>query len=292
MGRLLLILILSGLGLCQLASARTWYVNPDGSGDTTDLQVAINMASWGDTVLVAAGTYGTVSLRGGVTVVSEEGADRTFLDAGGNETAVTASTHESAEITGFTIMNARWIGIHISGNYELGPLVIRRNRIVDCGWDGEGGINVGHTSALIESNYVDCPDAVYAIEVSTGSVPGVAIAVNGNAIEGSRHGVRASGNIGIEGSLIVNCTYGVAGGDLVKRNTIVNCGTGIVAAHGALSHNIITQCGKGIDWSIGAVPAIACNDLWDNVQDYSYVPAPTDIHEDPLFCDPVSGDYR
>ncbi|MFC1799453.1 hypothetical protein ACFL2Z_00870 [Candidatus Eisenbacteria bacterium] len=289
----LLVMVAVCLVLPGVSSARTWYVNPDGTGDTTGLQVAIGWASWGDTVLVAAGTYGTVNLKAGVTVISEEGADRTFLDAGGNISAVTASTHDSAEITGFTIMNARWIGIHVSGSYELGPLVIKRNRILDCGWEGEGGINVGGTSALIESNYVDCPNAVYAVEVSTGSPPGVTIAVNGNAIKGSREGVRASGHISIEGNLIINCTYGVTGGDIaVQSNTIVNCGTGIEGAFGPLSHNIITQCGKAIDWSIGAVPAIACNDLWDNTQDYAYEPAPTDIHVDPLFCDPESGDYR
>jgi len=37
--------------------ATTWHVNPDGSGDATTISDGLGLADWGDTVLVACGTY-------------------------------------------------------------------------------------------------------------------------------------------------------------------------------------------------------------------------------------------
>ncbi len=39
------------------ASSRTWYVKPNGSGDTVSIQAAVDSSSAGDSVVAAAGTY-------------------------------------------------------------------------------------------------------------------------------------------------------------------------------------------------------------------------------------------
>lgn len=52
---------LVGVALCCLvtgyAEARTWHVNPGGTGDALTVQAGIDSAGAGDTVLVASGTY-------------------------------------------------------------------------------------------------------------------------------------------------------------------------------------------------------------------------------------------
>jgi predicted outer membrane repeat protein len=56
MKHLLLVLCLV-LPAATEASARTWYVKPDGTGDAPTIQAAVDSAGSGDTVLVADGTY-------------------------------------------------------------------------------------------------------------------------------------------------------------------------------------------------------------------------------------------
>lgn len=40
------------------AQSHTWYVKPDGTGDTSTVEEAIDVAQPGDEVLSAPGTYG------------------------------------------------------------------------------------------------------------------------------------------------------------------------------------------------------------------------------------------
>ncbi len=91
------IIVLAGIA-CLLsisnASARTWYIEPNGTGDVPTIQAGVFAASRGDTLLCAAGTYswsnqGTGTdhgmiyiLRGSADMVirSESGPSVTFLD--------------------------------------------------------------------------------------------------------------------------------------------------------------------------------------------------------------------
>ena len=80
---------LVGPGVCL---ARIWYVNPDGSGDAIDIYGGFALASWGDTVLVAAGTYGGANMKNGVTLMSEDGPDHHLKRALGRPPVLRAIT--------------------------------------------------------------------------------------------------------------------------------------------------------------------------------------------------------
>ena len=91
MKHLILALCLVLLAVSQV-SAHTWYVSKNGTGDATTIPQGIDMASYGDTVLVGPGTYtesttryggwtSLVFMKGGVTLMSESGPENTVLDA-------------------------------------------------------------------------------------------------------------------------------------------------------------------------------------------------------------------
>ncbi len=100
-----------------MASARTWYIRPDGTGDAPTIEAGVDSAGGGDTVLVACGTYYEVQVgfsKYDLTLMSETGmSDCVTIDAQQQGRALSVGTHidSTCVVKGFTIRG---------GDYNLG----------------------------------------------------------------------------------------------------------------------------------------------------------------------------
>lgn len=99
------------LAVSPSAQAASWTVDPSGAGDFETIQAAIDAATDGDVVLVAAGAYEEAIDFGGraIEVSSESGSSATTIDAlGADACAVSLVSGEGsgALLSGFTIHNS------------------------------------------------------------------------------------------------------------------------------------------------------------------------------------------
>ncbi len=75
MARLAILLVAAVVISTCPGYAKTWYVNPDGSGDALTISDGVYYSYPGDTVMVACGTYYEMEIPvlGGVTLISATG---------------------------------------------------------------------------------------------------------------------------------------------------------------------------------------------------------------------------
>ncbi len=75
------------------SEARTWVVEPDGSGDAPSLLAAADSAATGDSILVQPGTYSEFDIRvaDGVSVIGVGGAAVTVIDGGAGSRGVSGN---------------------------------------------------------------------------------------------------------------------------------------------------------------------------------------------------------
>jgi len=174
-------LVFALLAVLQLgaAAARTWRVTPDGGGDAPTIQAAIDSASAGDVVLLAAGTYAWASqdttggwmvrLKPDLTLRSESGAAATILDGQHRGRAVRCLVAgNTISIEGLTIANclAGILSDHLS-TPTLSRCVVRNTGMgIDCsdiivreceilnngGWPEQYGVGIRATGRLEMSN--------------------------------------------------------------------------------------------------------------------------------------------
>ncbi len=136
------------VGENQPKNASLTYV-PD---DHLTIQAAVNAASAGDTIIVRGGTYNeNVKVNKRLTIVSENGADSTIVQAANSTDYVFEVTADYVNISGFTVEGAldRWkAGMYITANYcNISNNNASNNMI---------GIRLEHSNSNIISNNEIC----------------------------------------------------------------------------------------------------------------------------------------
>jgi hypothetical protein len=111
------ILIIAAALLCVLpVAAKTLNVGPDA--EYKSIQTALESASAGDVVSVAAGYYKVpdgVEVKANNVTLKGAGAEQTYLDGEGDSYSVVKISAEGVTVTGFTLQNGSSHGAYVSG---------------------------------------------------------------------------------------------------------------------------------------------------------------------------------
>ncbi len=234
-----------------MASARTWYIKPDGSGDAPTIQAGVDSAEVGDVVLVAAGhytwtnqgtgsDYGLILLwrdRSGFELRSESGPEATILDSEGQGRVINLMAYNDVTIDGFKITGgvAPELGNFTGGGLggHLSSPVIR-----NCIFSGNsalygGGVWFGGVSGVrfencrFVSNTARNGGGVFLIN-SSATMTFVGCVFENNVASSKGGGIFCYNvSISLEGCGILGNTAGVEGGGVQCENifpsTIRNC---------------------------------------------------------------------
>ena len=212
----------------------TWYVNGVNGNDSNNcLSVqtacktighAISLASSGDSIMVAAGTYKEHLTIGTSLNVLGAGASTTIVDGGGVATVVSVSAAAHVTLSGLTIRNgssSTGAGIYNSGSLAVYNSTVTGNHVSTCG----GGI--GNNGALTINNSI--------ISGNSASANGGGICQTGGTV--------TINNSTIGSTLLGNSANGSGGG-------IYNGGT-LTISNATIYGNRAIKGGGGID-NLGA----------------------------------------
>jgi parallel beta-helix repeat protein len=158
------IVLVVSLGLVTTApvlAAHTIYV----PGDYETIQEAIDAASNGDTIIVAAGLYEenvvidkSLTLKGaqaGVDARNRSGAETIIEPDDGRGIDIVTAANRIIEIDGLTVQNTR-TGIaapNAVGMYDINDITVKNVRVLNC---DKGGITMAYASiATVEYCYVE-----------------------------------------------------------------------------------------------------------------------------------------
>ena len=130
-------------------------VNGNGTADYETIQEAIVVASNGDEIIVAPGTYTStgdrvVDMDGKeITLRSSDGAATTIIDGGGTQRIVYCNSGETNNtiIDGFTITNAGIGGMYCTSDVTIKNCVFSNNYINGSG----GGMSIQNGDPIIDN---------------------------------------------------------------------------------------------------------------------------------------------
>ncbi|MCG2661592.1 MAG: right-handed parallel beta-helix repeat-containing protein, partial [Kiritimatiellae bacterium] len=242
---------------------QTIYVSPAGNDANNGtswalakqtIQAGINVATVGDTVLVADGTYGPITIPPGITVRSVNGARVTTIDGGGVTRC--AYLYANTVLDGFTVTNgysssAYGGGVYVAGGtvqnctisgntaYRGGGVCVRDGTVQNCTISGNAAYRGG--------------GGVYAYN---GTVENCTISGNtATHYDPNMYPYGCGGGMLAYGSTVENCTISGnasfwGGGMYLGNNTVRNC---------TISGNMSYYFGGGVDISGGTMQNCTIN---------------------------------
>lgn len=241
------------------------------------IQEALDHASPGDFVHVAAGRYkGNIRLKAGVALQGE-GSGSTFIEGDGTSSVVEGAW--GAAIEGFTITgsgrkSAVGAGIDAGISCNSAPMTIANNRITG----NNAGISLSYSPSNVINNEISGSHTFAIYQSYSDSL------VSNNVIYGNTsHGI-----------------FNSHSGPEILNNTIVGNLAGIlsIASRGVVKNNVISgNAGGGIVKRTdglaadGVEPLVSNNLFWNN-NGNDFNRSPGAVLRAPLFVDDAKRDYR
>lgn len=298
----------TGLGVAEtdlrVSTARTITVEPDGSGDFSSIQEAVDSAGKGDTVLIKAGAYAqdlTIHSKEKIKIIGE-GVDRVVLQGRGEMVGV---LHIGKWPYGATDIEISGLTINEHGGHALGI------------FNGKGiTLRQVHVKGMVFGQQVQdvrIEDCVIGGSETTGLHFSDSQAVLiGNVIHDNDHGVNVTGrsSVRLERNIITgNLFEAVVIADqataVLMNNTLVKNGGGasfLGMSINEVSGNIVSLNKVGLLIAPSSQTKTSYNALFNSEADFMIPgspnrPAPelkvaTDVTADPRFVDAEHDDFR
>ncbi len=206
-------------GFVGQSEARTWFLQPDGTGDAPTISAAIDSSVYGDVIELTCGEYFEegIYLKSGVTIRSESGTPECAVVQGRQPTAtpggifIAHGVDETTLLEGITITGG-WATSHYFGYsgggiaiFSNSALTVRRCQISGNFAQRGGGVEISSDShPLFEECMIFDNEAILSaggVSVILGSFRAVDSMVSGNLSESGP----ADGLVGINGEAYFNC---------------------------------------------------------------------------------------
>lgn len=295
------------------ASESTIYVATTGDDVTGDgspgnpyrtIQKGISMASSGDTVSVASGTYfQNITLKDGV-VVQGAGADVTIIDGITGSVVTAIGVGSDTALDGFTITGGNAANGGGMLNSNSSPTVTNCIFYNNSAWDGGGGMFNDQSSPIVTNCIFSSNSAGWGGGMFNGTSPPMVTdcTFSGNSAVNGGGGMY---NYDHSSPTVTNCIF--SGNLAMWGGGVNNDESSPTVANCTFSSNSATAGGGGMS-NGGASPTVTNCILWDNggeiYSDATSTPMVTycdiqggyagdsNIDADPMFVDPAGGDYH